>query len=553
MNVPHSLELLENRIAPAGLVLMEYNEKTGELILTGDDAPNAIEIFQVAPGTFRIEGKDDAGTLTKTSIGEDGNGATTIKKLTSLTINLGGGNDEVDLANLRSLKSLVVNTGIGNDSVKGYNVTSLGSVSFDTGAGSDGVKLSGLSTVIGRDLVINDSEGGLIFELGAASAKIGGQVLFAGGSGSDSLVTESATNLTIGKTLSFNGGLGGNNSIKFGNQGAISIGKSPLGQSILYTGGAGADSISIGANRVTIQGSVEMDGGGGADLLDLDGVTVSVGKSRAGISVLLAGGVGNDEIDIQGGSVKLAGSLTLDGGSDADFLDLSNLHMLTVGGAIELNGAAGADLLTLEAGILRLASSLKVLGGDDTDRVSIEADGYINGSVELLLGGAVTGVQDVEIRGLSGLTNSLKVQGGLKVDSAGAAAADRFRLTNVTIAKTSSMIFGDATSDVDIDNLSVAAPLTIDTRGGADNVRIERDAVYGSALFRQATTILLGEGDDVLQVGKDSSNNRVSVLASLTVDGGEGADSRNDIENSNQFGAAAFFTSGSFEVEDLAN
>lgn len=529
---------------------MDYNESTGELTLTGDGSSNAIDIFEVEKGVFRIEGRDDAGTGLGTSIDEEGNGGVTIQKLTRLTLLMGGGNDEIDLLNLKSLKGLSVELGAGEDSLESYNVASKGDLRIDAGAGADVVNLSGMSTKVTGDLLIDDSEGGLTFELGAAITSISGQIVFNGGNGTDILTTEAETNLTVGGGITFEGAAG-DNSINLGNQGAIRIGKSANGQSIIFTGGSGVDEISIGANTVALKGSVEMDGGNGANLLDIDGVRVSLGKSAAGLSAQLMGGEGEDEMDLQGASFVTAGSLRFEGGSGADRFDLTNVHTLTVRGSIEMTGAAGEDLFTLDSGKLNILGGVSFDGGADADLVAIEADGKISGSVLILMGNADTGIQDVEVAGFSGMTSALKIQGALTVDAAGATAMDIFRLTNVAVTDEVSLTFGDGVSDVDIDNLRASASLVIDTAAGADDLRIERDAVYGVSLFRQSATIAMGESDDLVRIGKDTSNNRVLVLGTLQVNGGNGTDSRNDIARNNDLDGDGSLVSNSFEIEDV--
>ena len=545
-------ELLENRIAPAGLVALSFDEATGELRLMGDDASNAFDVFRVAPDVYRVEGRNDVATLTETSIGEPGNGGSTIGKVTRLIIESGGGDDKIELRNMATLTSLNVNTGSGNDSLRVFNLTLNGRATFDLESGNDRVRFSGLSTSIVGNLVINSTGSGDV-NFGAARSSVSGSVRFNGGVGSDSLTTSPETELFIGKGITFQGGGTGTNRIAFGDQGMITIGKNALGQSIVFQGGSGTDTISIGANTVLLNGSVEMDGGAGADLIDFDGVKVKVGKNLQGVSVSLIGGSGADEIDIQSSIVKIAGLISLNGGTEADVIDLTNIHRLVGAGAIAMDGGTGADRFEIEADLIRLLGSVKMLGGDDADYASIEADGSIGGGVKFLMGGANGGAQNVEIRGRSGLENALIIRSGLTVDATGSAAStDVFRLTNVISEKATLLTFGDGVSDVDIDNLTTLGSLTIDTRNGNDDVRIERDAVYGVSRFAQAAAISLGEGNDLLRIGKNSKNNRLVVTVSLTADGGGGTDSRNDIQNANRFpGAARLIVSG-FEVEDLA-
>ena len=548
----HLIEALESRIAPAGLVTVQYDARSGELTLTGDAEPNAFEIFQAAPGVYRIEGKNDAATLTETSIDQAGNGAMTIGRLTKLTISSGDGDDEVSLANLRKLSSITVDSGTGSDRVDGFNVGTSGATAFTTGSGADAVRLSGFSTIVGGNLTVTDTDGGVVFTLGAAVTTVRGEFVVNGGLGADQVTSAADSSVKIGRGIAFNGGAGGTNTLELGDQGVIRIGRSATGKSITFTGAAGPDTLSVGASIVGLKGSIEMDGGLGADLLDLDGVKVNVGRSLSGVSLLLSGGSGNDEIDVRGAAVKIGGLVKLDGGSESDLLDLTNIHRLVTNGSIELDGGVGEDHLALEAESLRLAGSVTMLGGDDADTVSIEADGTIAGSVSMMLGGATAGLQDIHVRGLSGLANSLKVNGGFTVAGTGSAAStDALKLTNLVVGGAATIETGDGDTDVDIDNLTVFGQVVLNTGDGADDVGIERDATFGVSLFRQAMAISLGSGNDFLRIGKDSSNNRVEFLATLVADGGEGADNRNDVVEKNDFRDADDFTARNFEAADL--
>jgi hypothetical protein len=294
-----ALEPLESRIAPAGLVAVNYNATTGALTLTGDSAANAFDVIFVAPGVFRVLGQDDAGTLTDTFIGQAGDTAMTFAKVTSLTISAGEGNDAIRLFNLRTLQSLTADLGGGNDSLDTLNLGVKGSVSISSGTGNDALEFDGLSTSVGGNFTINDADGGVVAEFAAALNSIRGSLSLGGSNGNDSLLTAADARLKVGKEVNFNGGTGGTNILTFGNQGLIQIGRNLQGNSVIFTGGSGADRLSIGANTVLMAGAVVMQGGLGNDLLDLDGVRVSVGANADGTSVSLTGDAGADEIDIR--------------------------------------------------------------------------------------------------------------------------------------------------------------------------------------------------------------------------------------------------------------
>jgi len=51
-----SLEILEDRIGPAGIVDVAYDAATGELTLTGNGNANTVNVFQTGPNTHRTGG-----------------------------------------------------------------------------------------------------------------------------------------------------------------------------------------------------------------------------------------------------------------------------------------------------------------------------------------------------------------------------------------------------------------------------------------------------------------------------------------------------------------
>lgn len=548
MNYRSSIESLESRIAPAGLVLATYNAVTRELTITGDDSSNSVAVYQTGPTTWRVEGKEDAA-LVNTSINVVGDERLEIGAIAKLTVLMAGGDDTVELINLRALKSLSVDTGAGADVVETMGLVVKGNATLSMGAGLDAVDLDGLVAAISGNLSVTDGGDGLTFTFGAANSTIGGSVQFTGGAGADALLMATDTNLKIGKQVEFNGN-GGLDRLEFGSQGTVSIGRDRLGRSVIYQGGSAADRIGIGSSKVALLGSVEMTGAGGNDTLDIDGGLVSVGRSVAGVSVFLDGGQGADQIDLQGSSFTALGQVFLDGGTEADKLDLTGAHRLVLKAGVRVEGGAGADLLDISADSLAVTGSVQFNGGDDADTAIIKGDGTITGAVSLVLGAASSGVQSADIRSRSGLPGSLKISGSVTVDAtlASATTLDFAKLTNIKVGGAVSLLMGEGASSVDIDNIVVGGAFTIDTRGGTDDVQIERDATFGTSLFRKLATIMLGGGTDTLFIGKDSKNNRAVFMADVSADGGAGTDSRNDINVDNKFGPAAAYTETAFET-----
>ncbi len=548
MNYRSFIESLESRIAPAGLVLATYNAVTRELTITGDDSNNSVAVFQTGPTSWRVEGKEDAALL-KTSINIVGDERLEIGAIAKLTVQMAGGDDTVELVNLRTLKSLSVDTGAGVDVVETMGLVVKGNATFSMGTGVDVVDLDGLVASISGNLSVTDGGDGLTFTFGAANATVGGSVQFTGGAGADALLMATDTVLKIGKQVEFTGN-GGLDRLEFGSQGTVSIGRDTLGRSVVYQGGSAADRIGIGSSKVSLLGSAEMIGAGGNDTLDIDGGLVSVGRSVAGVSVFLDGGQGTDQIDLQGSSFSALGQVYLDGGTEADKLDLTGVHRLVLKGGVRVDGGAGADLLDVSAESLAITGNVQFNGGDDADTAVIKGDGTIAGAVSLVLGAASSGVQSADIRSRSGLPGSLKISGAVTVDAslASATTLDFAKLTNIKVGGAVSLQMGDGGSFVDIDNLVVGGAFSIDTRNGNDDVQIERDATFGTSIFRKLATIMLGGGSDALFIGKDSKNNRVVFMDEISADGGAGSDSRNDIAVDNQFGPGAAYTESAFEV-----
>ena len=544
-----AIEPLEARIAPAGIVLAVYDAATRALTLTGDDLDNKVAIFQTSATTWRVEGRDTFGTdpVLETAINELGETQFDVGAIAKLTIVTKGGADRLEITNLYDLTSLNADMGAGDDSLKTEGFRVKGNAGFTTGAGVDSVEFDGNLGKITGDLSIADSGDGLTFTFRAERTRIGGSVTYVGSAGVDMLTMTTDTVLSVGKGIDFTAN-GGNDRLVFGNEGIVSIGRGAQGRSVFYHGGDGNDRIAINSSIVTLGGSVEMDGGVGNDTLDVDGLRVSIGKSRAGLSVRLVGDAGKDQIDLQGSTLIVAGLIQMDGGAGDDLLDLSSVHRLSLKGGTHFTGGGGFDEFRLGADALHVRGDLFFDGGDDFDEAEIEANGIIKGAVTLHLGGATTGDQIAAVLGRSGMRDGLEITGALTVDATGDAAAnDDCKFTNLKLGGPLSIKLGEGASAVDMDNVNALAVI-IETRGGNDEVQIEGDGNFGISTFRHRTTILLGAGDDSLLIGEGSEDNLVRFQSNVTADGGDGSDTRNDIAADNDFNDTARFVDGAFEV-----
>ena len=542
-------EQLEMRIAPAGLILAVYDPATHALTLTGDDLDNKVAIFQTSATTWRVEGRDTFGTdpVLETAINVLGETQFDVGAIAKLNIVTKGGADRVEITNLYHLTAFSADMGAGDDSLKTEGFRVKGNAAFTTGPGVDNIEFDGNLGRITGNLSITDSGDGLTFTFRAERTHIGGNVTYTGSAGVDTLTMTTDTMLTVGKGIDFTAN-GGNDRLVFGNEGTVAIGRGAQGRSVFYHGGDGNDRIAINSSIVTLGGSVEMDGGNGNDTLDVDGLRVSIGESRAGISVRLNGEAGKDQTDLQGSTLIVAGLIQMDGGAGDDLLDLSSVHRLSLRGGTHFTGGAGFDEFRLGADALHVRGDLFFDGGDDIDEAEVEANGIIHGAITLHLGGATAGDQIAAVLGRSGMRDSLEITGALTVDATGDAAAnDDCKLTSLKLGGPLSIKLGEGASTVDMDNVNALAVI-IETRGGNDEVVIEGDGNFGISTFRHRTTILLGAGDDTLLIGEGSEDNLVSFRRNVTTDGGEGTDTRNDTAADNEFGDAARFMASAFEV-----
>src|SRR5688572_21909364 len=97
--LPSSLEILEHRIAPAGVVTVDYDPVTATLTVTGDDVSNQISIFSTGPGTNRVQ-IEETTSLLGGGLFED------VGKISSLNIVGAGGSDTFRLMNLTILSAI---------------------------------------------------------------------------------------------------------------------------------------------------------------------------------------------------------------------------------------------------------------------------------------------------------------------------------------------------------------------------------------------------------------------------------------------------------------
>jgi hypothetical protein len=171
-----SLERLETRAVPAGNVLAMVMK--GTLYVAGDPLDNAIRIQSVGVGTVMITPTDGTTEVNGQSGPVTLGGANGV-----VSINLGDGNNQLNLSGLTVQKELFIGTGSGNDTVSlsGVNVGKM--LAIVTGAGNDQVSI--VNTTARRQLTVDTGAGD--DSVNIASSRFGRRSVLQGGDGNDRL------------------------------------------------------------------------------------------------------------------------------------------------------------------------------------------------------------------------------------------------------------------------------------------------------------------------------------------------------------------------------
>lgn len=489
MNIhPHSIEPLEARIAPAGVVTATYIEATGELTLTGDAVANDVSLFQTGTNTYRIEGSgtdiDVVGTTFKD-----------IGKLTKLTITGGDGSDSFSLLNLRTLTSLSFSGGIGDDTLGADNITVSGATEIHGNAGSDNVTFNGISTLLNGTLTVDSAAAAtdqIVVDFDAQTTVVGGIVTFTGGGGSsDELGAFGEGAATFSKGIIFNPGAGGGD-LNLDNDGALSVGKLVTGESILYTGGDGADGLDVaGLGTATLAGGIRMTGGGDDDSIEFfeDATTLKIGKLATGQSILFDGGAGNDSI-----SFSTVFNANLSGGIEFSAADGDNfIEFLSTGG-------------TQKIGKLATGESVKFTGTTGSDSFSSSSTNQSFSGGIIMDAGA--GSNSLDILGLGGKASVGKTPTGVSLGLTGLTGADSISTDVASLSLSGGVILnGDAgTNQIDINNTGGKASIGKDATG----ISLGLTGLAGSDSISTNVADLTLSGGIVLAGG--DGTNRVDVL-----------------------------------------
>ena len=470
---PSSIEALEDRIAPAGLIDVAFHN--GTLQINGDAQNNTLTVYETADGrltlttdigtALRVNGADVSGFLGHTLDGVVTGGITVNlgDGIDALTFNGAGGQD-LDLPSF-----LKVNSGNGSNTITFMQgVTVSGDVTITGGADSDTIHLNDEVNFLGK-LTINNGAGG--------------------------------------STLDAN-----------------TTGEIHVGGVLGVTSGAGLDKIDLNmAQHVTLGGFALKTG------TDADGSSTKLGPVKAltvNGNVMVTNGPGNDDLDFGDGSMdtKVTGKVTIAMGAGSNHTDIIGSTSLSIGGALNVTGGVGGDLVhlglnsgsvsfgnitvnpglgnnsTIVAGIdLSVFGGITILGASNVDTVQILAtnDSIITGAVSASLG---AGSNTFEAH--ADPTHTLSIGKALTVlNTSLTGNNDNIDLRNLKVQGATMIKTGAGNDTASIDDATFNGKFSLLTGAGTDNVNIEQKAsLLGYTIFNQSFLVQTGAGDDLVKV-----------------------------------------------------
>jgi len=448
-------------------------------------------------------------------------------KLTNSTVNgavkidTGSGIDRVDFNGNRLNSLLSIKTGADSDTVNLGSEGSFRDISIDLGTGSNTyntnvnnfqvygnftllaaggasdfqeITLGAGNGLITGNVKITVKAGGTDMDFGIENGdhlRVNGSFTVQTGAGQDLLRFNHST--TIGGLLSFKAGEGSNSLI------ANEVTALTIGGGLTYSGGKSGDFIAFGGVAVTIGGNVNLSMGNG----EFNSFSLSLNESLLiGGNVVYKGGTGVDNFRIftDSGSARILGNASFTGGNGENSFEFSAVTGSI--GAVTYTGGTGGDNLRLGDLFNDTSLLLSVLGPVNakfaTGPTSFSlADAVVYGHVTTLSATGVEGGEFWEIK------------------------------DSKVIGKVSHLSSGVGTTVLDIQDSTFLSTLDLNTGGGNDTLRF--DTRLDSSLFnifQGAVKILLGDGDDTLTLGNANPDAFVANLfdSTFSLDGGKGDD-----------------------------
>lgn len=483
--LPHCIEPLEQRLAPAGIVALNLS---GSLLsITGSAFADEISISE-AGGLWTVEAL--SGSATEFSL----NGAAPLSAVTfaapaSIRANLGAGDDTLLLNGLTLTGSLNVNAGEGNDTLDLTNTSINGAVNALMGNGAD-LFTAGGNLFFGRGLNVNLGAGGDFFELNAN--------LLTSNAGITAIGSGTPADLQTFMLAAADGLVKGNVTLRATGNTATDFIIGDLPEDMLKVNGALNLSSGAGADRVFLSGSMEITG-----IMNLSlghGVNQTSSEDLTDLSARAfnyTGGSGSDQVVLLGRDLNLTTALNFRGGAGSNRLELDQTGFTTLGGALNYSGGVDTDVLLLGGKDVLIGGLISMNAGAGENALGINALLASMGGVRFTAG---VGNDVVDIGENEGASDLVTVRGAVIVNtglgSADVMVRDADIHGNLTITTNSPFGGIDLVRILDSD---VRGTTLVRMNGWADSDVIVRDSI-----FDRNVTIHTGNGDDLVQFDTDT-------------------------------------------------
>ncbi|QDV45012.1 Hemolysin, plasmid [Stieleria neptunia] len=537
--------VVEHQFAPpvndqmGGTISIQFNAlDSGTIQYTGLEP--IVDNLSATDRVFTFTGGSETITLSDDPVGGDdvnridstlGELVDFLNPTTSLTINAGTGDDQIDVLDLDSLTSfptLTVNGDDANDTINIARVPAMRTANLNGGVGNDtfNVGLTSLDGILGAVVVGGDAHDAAPTTSDSVTAKtttvdltlpIGDQ-LNVSDSSSVTAETYTLTDSTLAST-----GLAG--SLTYAGVESVSLETGSDNDIVAITSTLAAGSTSVdsgdGDDTVTITstgagGIVSINTLGGAD-------SVSITNTGAGSVTRVASGDQDDDLVVT--STGAASGLAIDAGSGDDVVTLINTG---ADSATVIDTDTGSDVINVRG--TATGSATDIFAGADVDTINVSSDaagtrsadravmrGNPAGVLDGILGAICVygedpavvspGVTETVTAKTITVEQSYDLGDELNISSEGSAAANTYTLDATTLTSTAlaAPLIYDTIETLNLETGSAADDVTITTTG--DRTRTTVNTYSGIDTIDVTTTGL----ESVLLIDSGIDNDSVTI------------------------------------------
>jgi hypothetical protein len=495
------IELLETRIAPAGLVNVAF--RNGDLFLTGDAGDHTFTVSGTTGGGVIVTPAD--GLLLKLGTAAPTADAVTIEGMVrDLTVNLRNGDDKVTFSDLHTVRNVSVSLGSsGSNALTIQNSDFLGSVKV---AGA-GIENSFAMTdavgpmFIGGNLSVNFAKGFNSQQFNGVGLQIGGNFSYRGSLDQDD-VTFNISNLRMLGNVDVRTGLGYAN-VEFNTD----------------------EGVIFGSTTIVVSGQTN----DGSSIQFTNAVSSEFGKA-----VRIIGSSGEENVGFNGEAFHFSAGFAALLGSGSNALDF-NADRATFAGSLAFSSVGALSATLYFQTSFSIGGDFVGLGGSGDQAITLQGMGVVHGKTMFSLGG---GVNEVYLLGSSAL-GDLVLSRGVSWSGNLPTAQNFFEAYDTTFLGSSSIVTGPGFDAVAFHGVSIQGPFSIKT-GGAQDFVVFNDYSGKRTVINAPVSVDLGAGDDIASLGFEAVG--IVANARLTLLGGSGQDSLEYLTHGNTFNVPPVFT-----------